>query len=239
MTSFIIALISLILGYLLYGKFAEKAFGINAERKTPCYTREDGIDYMPMPTWKVFLIQFLNIAGTGPIFGAIMGILFGPAAYLWIVFGCIFAGAVHDYMVGMICIRKDGLSLPEIVGDEMGFSMRQFMRVLSIVLLVLVGTVFVTTSAALLDTLVPFISDTQFDWIGIIFLYFILATLLPIDKLIGKVYPVLFEQEKDGRYAGHAPNYMKIYTKGENLHNELRNIRILKLHQDGLLGELV
>lgn len=190
MTSFIIALISLILGYLLYGKFAEKAFGINAERKTPCYTREDGIDYMPMPTWKVFLIQFLNIAGTGPIFGAIMGILFGPAAYLWIVFGCIFAGAVHDYMVGMICIRKDGLSLPEIVGDEMGFSMRQFMRVLSIVLLVLVGTVFVTTSAALLDTLVPFIGDTQFDWIGIIFLYFILATLLPIDKLIGKVYPL-------------------------------------------------
>lgn len=189
MYSFLIALVLLIAGYLLYGRVVEKAFGVEPGRKTPCYTKTDGVDYMPMPTWKVFLIQFLNIAGTGPIFGAIMGILFGPAAYLWIVLGCIFAGAVHDYMCGMICIRKGGASLPEIVGDEMGNPMRQFMRVLSIVLLVLVGTVFVTTPAALLQTMVP-LGGTNYIWIAIIFLYFILATLLPIDKLIGRVYPL-------------------------------------------------
>lgn len=188
MLTFVIALVLLIVGYLVYGRIVERAFGPDRERKTPCYTHEDGVDYMPMPAWKVFLIQFLNIAGTGPIFGAIMGILFGPAAFLWIVFGCIFAGAVHDYMCGMICIRKNGLSLPEIVGDEMGNGMRQFMRLLSIVLLLLVGTVFVTTPAALLDTMLPL--GSQYVWVAIIFLYYILATLLPIDKLIGKVYPL-------------------------------------------------
>lgn len=188
MVSFIIALLLLVIGYLFYGKVVEHSFGIETERTTSCYTRNDGIDFMPMPAWKVFLIQFLNIAGTGPIFGAIMGILFGPSAYLWIVFGCIFAGAVHDYMTGMICVRKDGISLPEIVGDELGSSMRQFMRVLSIVLLVLVGTVFITTPAALLETMLPL--GSEYTWIAIIFLYYILATLLPIDKLIGKIYPL-------------------------------------------------
>lgn len=188
MYSFLIALCLLVVGYVVYGTIVEKIFGTAAERQTPCFTRQDGVDFMPMPTYKVFLIQFLNIAGTGPIFGAIMGILFGPAAYLWIVFGCIFAGAVHDYMVGMICIRKDGVSLPEIVGDEMGASMRQFMRVLSIVLLVLVGTVFVTTPAALLETMLPL--GTEYWWVAIIFLYYILATLLPIDQLIGRIYPL-------------------------------------------------
>lgn len=188
MYTFVVSLALLVVGFLFYGKVVERTFGIDTERRTPCYTKEDGVDYMPMPAWKVFLIQFLNIAGTGPIFGAIMGVLFGPAAYLWIVFGCIFAGAVHDYMCGMICIRKGGLSLPEIVGDEMGTSMRQFMRVLSIVLLVLVGTVFVTTPAALLETMVPL--GGKYWWIAIIFLYYILATLLPIDKLIGRIYPV-------------------------------------------------
>lgn len=120
MTTFVIALCALVLGYLIYGSFVERVFGADPTRKTPCYTHQDGVDYIPMPTWKVYLIQFLNIAGTGPIFGAIMGILFGPAAYLWIVLGCIFGGAVHDYFSGMISIRKAGMSLPEIVGDELG-----------------------------------------------------------------------------------------------------------------------
>lgn len=188
MYSFIVCLALLVLGYLLYGKLVERNFGIDSRRTTPCYTKKDGVDFMPMPSWKVFLIQFLNIAGTGPIFGAIMGILFGPAAYIWIVLGCIFAGAVHDYMTGMICIRKDGASLPELVGDELGSGMRQLMRALSIVLLVLVGTVFVTTPAALLQTMAPL--SGSYAWIAIIFLYYILATLLPIDKVIGKVYPL-------------------------------------------------
>lgn len=188
MYSFTVALICLVAGYLLYGTLVEKVFGPNREAKMPCFEKQDGVDYMPMQPWRVFLVQFLNIAGTGPIFGAIMGILFGPAAYLWIVLGCIFAGSVHDYLSGMICVRKGGVSLPEIVGDEMGQGMRLMMRLLSLVLLVLVGTVFVTTPAALLDKMWPL--GSQYIWVAIIFLYFLLATLLPIDKLIGKVYPV-------------------------------------------------
>lgn len=188
MISFTTALVCLILGYFIYGQIVDRIFGPDKNAKMPCYEKEDGVDFMPMKAVKVFLVQFLNIAGTGPIFGAIMGILFGPAAYLWIVLGCIFAGSVHDYMSGMICIRKGGLSLPEIVGDELGLSMRQFMRFLSIVLLVLVGTVFVTTPAALLETMAPL--GNKYYWIAIIFLYYILATLLPIDKLIGRIYPI-------------------------------------------------
>ena len=153
MITFIISLAALVLGYLLYGAFVERVFGVEPERKTPSYRLQDDVDYIPMPTWRVYLIQFLNIAGTGPIFGAIMGILFGPAAYLWIVFGCIFMGAVHDYLCGMISLRQDGASLPELVGNELGTAARQAMRVLSIVLLVLVGTVFVTTAAGLLATM--------------------------------------------------------------------------------------
>lgn len=192
MFSFIIALILLVLGYLFYGKVVERVFGIDTERPTACYTHRDGIDFMPIGARKVFLIQFLNIAGTGPIFGAILGILYGPAAYIWIVLGCIFAGAVHDFMTGIICIRKDGASLPEFIGDELGNGMRQFMRVLSLVLLVLVGTVFVTTPADILDTMVEtdgFLWSKHF-FVTLIFIYYILATLLPIDKLIGKIYPI-------------------------------------------------
>lgn len=192
MYSFAIALVLLCIGYFVYGSITEKVFGIDPERKTACYTRNDGVDFIPMPTWKVFLIQFLNIAGTGPIFGSILGILYGPAAFIWIVFGCIFAGAVHDYMCGMICIRKDGTSVPEIVGDEMGIFMRHVMRVLSLLLLILAGTVFVTTPADLLDTMVDdsgFLWSKYF-WVLVIFVYYIFATLLPIDKLIGKVYPL-------------------------------------------------
>lgn len=192
MITFSVALICLLLGYILYGALVEKVFRPDCERAMPCYTRQDGVDYMPMSTWRVYLIQFLNIAGTGPIFGAIMGILFGPAAYLWIVLGCIFAGSVHDYMCGMISIRQDGASMPEIVGDNLGQTMRYVMRVASLVLLVLVGAVFVTTPATLLDNMTPdrgFLWSGGF-WIASIFLYYILATLLPIDKLIGRVYPL-------------------------------------------------
>ncbi|MBR5884493.1 MAG: carbon starvation protein A, partial [Bacteroidaceae bacterium] len=192
MVTFYVALACLILGYVVYGAFVEKIFGVDPNRKTPCYTKADGVDYMPMPTWKVFLIQFLNIAGTGPIFGAIMGILFGPSAYLWIVFGCIFAGAVHDYLSGMISLRQNGASLPEIVGGELGPVIRNVMRVCAMVLMVLVGAVFVTTPVGLLANMASGWGawGTAGVWSTVIFIYYILATLLPIDKLIGRIYPV-------------------------------------------------
>ena len=195
MITFIVAIIALILGYLLYGAFVERTFGIEPSRQTPSYRLKDGVDYIPMPTWRVYLIQFLNIAGTGPIFGAIMGILFGPSAYLWIVFGCIFMGAVHDYLCGMISLRHDGASLPEMVGDSLGNTARQAMRVLSIVLLVLVGTVFVTTSAGLLAAMTNgsfgiALSIWKTIFIIAVFIYCVLATLLPIDTLIGRLYPI-------------------------------------------------
>ena len=192
MITFVVSVLALVLGYVFYGAFVERVLGIDANRQTPAYTRQDGVDYIPMPLWKVFLIQFLNIAGTGPIFGAIGGILFGPAAYLWIVLGCIFGGAVHDFMSGMISLRKDGASLPEIVGDELGLGVRQVMRVFSLLLMVMVGAVFVTTPAGLLEGLTPtsgFIGGKTF-WCIIIFCYYMMATLLPIDTLIGKIYPV-------------------------------------------------
>ncbi len=195
MITFCIALVILVLGYLFYGKFVEKTFGIEPERKTPCYTQPDGVDYMPMANWKVFLIQFLNIAGTGPIFGAILGILYGPAAYLWIVLGCIFGGAVHDFLAGMISLRKGGMSLPEIIGDELGTGARMGIRILSLVLMVLVGTVFAQTPATLLGSMTSDWSvwgtwGAVSCWTAIVFAYYILATLLPIDKLIGRIYPL-------------------------------------------------
>ena len=150
MISFVVALILLVGGYFVYGKFVERVFGVDGNRPTPAITKADGIDYIAMPTWRVFLIQFLNIAGLGPIFGAIMGILFGPAAYLWIVFGTIFAGAVHDYLSGMMSLRRDGMSLPEIVGEELGTGVKQGMRVFALLLLILVGAVFVINPADLL-----------------------------------------------------------------------------------------
>lgn len=192
MVTFILSFVLLILGYAFYGAFVNNSFGADTKRWTPCITSQDGVDYIPMPTWKVFLIQFLNIAGTGPIFGAIQGILFGPAAYLWIVLGCIFGGAVHDYMSGMISIRKNGASLPEIVGDELGSVARFSLRVLSLVLMILVGAVFVTTPAGLLANMIGgdgMLGQNLF-WVILIFIYYLLATLLPIDKLIGRIYPV-------------------------------------------------
>lgn len=193
MTTFLIAFILLIAGYALYGCWVEKVFGADPKKKTPCYTCQDGVDYVPMPTWKVFLIQFLNIAGTGPIFGAIQGILFGPSAYLWIVLGCIFGGAVHDYMSGMISIRMKGASLPEIVGSQLGKPVKMVNLFLSMVLMILVGAVFVTTPAGLLTNLTQGWGDKttiSLIWTAVIFLYYLLATLLPVDKLIGKIYPV-------------------------------------------------
>jgi carbon starvation protein CstA len=192
MITFSISLVCLLIGYLLYGAVVERVIKPSSTAQMPCYAKQDGVDFIPMPTWRVFLIQFLNIAGTGPIFGAIMGILFGPAAYIWIVFGCIFAGAVHDYLCGMICIRDGGASLPEIIGNELGPTMRKVMRLGSLVLLILVGAVFVTTPASLLDNMIEdngWFFSLSF-WIVLIFVYFILATLLPIDKLIGRVYPL-------------------------------------------------
>ena len=143
MFSFIISLVALVLGYFLYGKFVEKVFAPDPGRATPASTKADGVDYIPMPAWKVYMIQFLNIAGTGPIFGAIMGAKFGPSSYLWIVFGCIFAGAVHDYLCGMLSVRHGGVGIPELVGTYLGGGAKKVMLVFSIVLLLLVGTVFV------------------------------------------------------------------------------------------------
>ena len=192
MITFSIAVVLLILGYLVYGAIVEKIFGTDKDRKTPCYTSADGVDYIPMKTWKVYLIQFLNIAGTGPIFGAIQGILFGPAAYLWIVFGCIFGGAVHDFLSGMISMRENGASLPELVGKELGDKIRFVMRLFSLVLMIMVGAVFVTSPAGLLSSMTADwgFFGTPLFWSILIFSYYILATLLPIDALIGRIYPI-------------------------------------------------
>ena len=189
MTAFLVALAVLIGGYFIYGLAVEKIFGTDSNRPTPVQTKADGIDYVAMPTWKLFLIQFLNIAGLGPIFGAIMGVMFGPAAYLWIVFGTIFAGAVHDFVSGMISLRSGGISLPEIVGKELGVTVKQIMRVFSVVLLVLVGGVFVVTTSGLIASMTPESLDATF-WAILIFCYYLLATMFPIDKLIGNIYPL-------------------------------------------------
>lgn len=189
MISFFISIATLILGYIIYGKIAEKIFGVDKDRKTPAIENPDGVDYVPLSTWRVFLIQFLNIAGLGPIFGAIMGIMFGSAAFIWIVLGTIFAGAVHDYFSGMMSVRANGASLPELVGKELGNPVKQFMRGFSLILMILVGAVFVSGPASLLANMTPD-SITVTWWIVIVFAYYMLATLLPIDKLIGKIYPV-------------------------------------------------
>lgn len=188
MVSFTLCLLALIAGYFIYGRFMERIFGPD-DRQTPAVTRADGVDYIPLPTWKIFMIQFLNIAGLGPIFGAIMGAKFGTASYLWIVLGSIFAGAVHDYLAGMLSLRHDGESLPEIIGRYLGMTTKQVMRVFTVILMILVGAVFVAGPAGLLAKLTPEVLDTTF-WIVVVFLYYILATMLPIDKIIGKIYPL-------------------------------------------------
>ena len=185
MITFILSLVALILGYFLYGRFVERVFGPD-DRETPAVAKADGVDFMVLPNWKIFMIQFLNIAGTGPIFGAIMGAKFGPSAYLWIVFGCIFAGATHDYLSGMISMRKGGVGLPEVIGDVLGERTRKLMLVFSVVLLTMVGAVFVYSPAEILDGM----AGTTTMWIIIIFAYYFIATMLPVDKVIGRIYPL-------------------------------------------------
>ena len=185
MITFFISFVALVLGYLLYGKFVSKVFAPD-DRKTPAVVINDGIDYVPMPNWKIFMIQFLNIAGTGPIFGAIMGAKFGPAAYLWIILGCIFAGATHDFFSGMLSMRNNGADLPVLIGKYLGKTPRNVMLVFCVVLLIMVGTVFVYSPAEILGHL----SGGSLLWIIMIFAYYVVATMLPIDKIIGKIYPI-------------------------------------------------
>ncbi len=191
MLSFLLCIIALIVGYVLYGAFVDKVFGSDPKRPTPAVEKADGVDFIPMPTWKVFMIQFLNIAGTGPIFGAIMGAKFGPASYLWIVLGCIFAGAVHDYLTGMLSVRHGGAGLPELVGSYLGSATKKVMLVFSLLLLLLVGTVFVYSPALILGDMAGDGSRSAIMlWVAVIFIYYIIATLLPIDKIIGRIYPL-------------------------------------------------
>ena len=185
MISFGLALIALILGYFFYGKMIERLFGPD-DRPTPAVSNADGVDFVVLPGWKIFMIQFLNIAGTGPIFGAIMGAWYGPIAYLWIVLGCIFAGAMHDYMSGMLSIRHGGANLPEIVGTYLGKRVKAVLLVFSVFLLVMVGVVFVYSPAIILEGLY----GTRMMWVVAIFIYYVIATMLPIDKIIGKIYPL-------------------------------------------------
>ncbi len=188
MITFTIALALLIVGYMVYGAYVNRIFGPD-DRRTPALTKTDGVDFIPMPTWKIFMIQFLNIAGLGPIFGAIMGAQFGTASYLWIVLGTIFAGAVHDFYSGALSIRNGGESLPEIVGRYLGANTKRVMCIFTMVLMVLVGAVFVSGPAELIAGMTPDRMNAIF-WVIVIFLYYILATILPVDKIIGKIYPL-------------------------------------------------
>ncbi|MBJ6366998.1 carbon starvation CstA family protein [Snuella sedimenti] len=189
MISFVISISVLIIGYYTYGKFIEKVFGVQKDRKTPAFRLQDNVDYMPLSAWRIFMIQFLNIAGLGPIFGAIAGAMYGPSAFLWIVLGSIFAGAVHDYFSGMLSVRHDGLSISEVVGVYLGPKTKHVMRFFTVILLIFVGTVFLVGPAKIIDGM----TSNQWGvwgWVTIILVYYILSTLLPIDKLISKLYPI-------------------------------------------------
>ena len=188
MITFIVSILLLVAGYFVYGKLVERFFGSQESRMTPAYERQDGVDFIPMPTWKVFVIQFLNIAGLGPIFGAIMGAAYGPAAYIWIVIGCIFMGAVHDFFAGMMSIREGGANMPDITGKYLGSRMKVVMNVVVAFLLMAVGVSFVTGPADLIASLTGVSKEV---WLYVIFAYYILATFLPIDKIIGTVYPYM------------------------------------------------
>ena len=189
MITFVLSLAILLAGYIFYSRYLERLMEADSGRPTPAISMSDGVDFVPMPWWRVLLIQFLNIAGLGPIFGAIAGALWGPVAFVWIVLGTVFAGAVHDYFSGMLSVRHNGLSITEVIGIYLGNAARQLMRVFTIVLLVLVGVVFISGPAGILASLTPATLDFRF-WVWAIFIYYILATLLPIDKIIGKIYPV-------------------------------------------------
>ena len=187
MILFFVSVGMLLLGYFVYGAFVDRIFAADPTRLTPAITMEDGVDYIKMPTWKIFLIQLLNIAGLGPIYGPILGALYGPIALVWIVFGCIFGGAVHDYFSGMLSVRHEGRSIPDVVGYNLGNGFKQLMRGFSVILLILVGVVFFLGPAELLESLTGI--DRKI-LIGIIIAYYFLATILPIDKIIGRIYPI-------------------------------------------------
>ncbi|MCI2122499.1 MAG: carbon starvation protein A, partial [Bacteroidales bacterium] len=187
MITFIVSVVLLILGFIFYGKVVERHFGADPKRETPVKRLADGVDYKELKPWKIFIIQFLNIAGLGPIFGAILGAAYGPMAYLWIVAGCIFMGSVHDYCSGMLSLRNDGISLPNVVGKYLGKTVKVIMTILTAFLLLAVGTSFVKGPADLLHALTSWNSSI---WLYIIFAYYIIATLLPIDKIIGNIYPI-------------------------------------------------
>lgn len=189
MYSFIGGIILLFLGYYFYSKVIIKNFGVEPERQTPAYVLEDGSDFVPMSKNKNWLIQLLNIAGTGPIFGPIMGALYGPVAFIWIVIGNIFAGAVHDYYLGMISLRNNGAHLPELSGKYLGKGMKHVVNIFTALLLLLVGTVFVTSPASLLEEVTNGFLG-HWGWVILIFMYYILSTILPIDKVIGRIYPI-------------------------------------------------
>ena len=188
MISLLLSFVVLIIGYNVYGRVVENVFSPD-DRDTTAIRLNDGVDHIPMKTWKAFLVQLLNIAGTGPIFGALMGACFGPVVFLWIIFGSVLGGAVHDYMVGMVSERHDGTSIAELSGIYLGRRAKWGMRVFSVILLLLTGTVFVTSPASLIAGLTPGFLSKSF-WIIVILIYYVLATLLPIDKIIGKLYPV-------------------------------------------------
>ena len=206
---FLLCVAFLVLGYFIYGTLIEKIFGIKPQRATPANSMQDGVDYVPMSKKKIWLIQLLNIAGTGPIFGPILGAMYGPVAMLWIVFGCIFAGAVHDYLTGMLSIRNRGANIPYLTGKYLGKPVKHFMNFFAVLLLLLVGVVFVASPASLLTNITSDIivhggvsanavndeattskGSILVIWTAIIFIYYIIATLVPIDKIIGRIYPI-------------------------------------------------
>ena len=200
MITFIICLAVLVTAYFTYGRYLERVCGIDEKNPVPSKTMYDGVDYIPMPRWRVFLIQLLNIAGLGPIFGALLGAAYGPVAFLWITLGGVFMGAMHDFIAGVISLKNGGVSLPEIVGTHLGNGTKLFMRLFSLLLMVLVGAVFMSQPAELIASNVsaPSLESTAFgsmSWellavLAVILAYYILATLLPIDKIIGRIYPL-------------------------------------------------
>ena len=200
MITFLICLTALVVAYFTYGRYLEKVCEVNPDNPVPSKTHYDGVDYIPLPRWRIFLIQLLNIAGLGPIFGALLGAAYGPVAFLWITLGGIFIGAMHDFVAGVISLKNNGLSLPEIIGKYMGEGTRKFMRIAALLLMVLVGAVFMSQPAELIaaNVSLPILEgamSSTMTWevfvvIMLILAYYILATIMPIDKIIGRIYPV-------------------------------------------------
>lgn len=200
MITFLICLTALVVAYFTYGRYLEKVCEVNPDNPVPSKTHYDGVDYIPLPRWRIFLIQLLNIAGLGPIFGALLGAAYGPVAFLWITLGGIFIGAMHDFVAGVISLKNNGLSLPEIIGKYMGEGTRRFMRIAALLLMVLVGAVFMSQPAELIaaNVSLPILEgamSSTMTWevfvvIMLILAYYILATIMPIDKIIGRIYPV-------------------------------------------------